>query len=89
MRLPIVVAVLEASSRAPLRSFSGRGEVRIVLPELLLRRRDQAEIVLGVLIVIFGRDRIAGGLRVARKLKYFSAMWMALPRIFTSGPFDS
>ena len=51
---------------------SGRAlEVRIVLAELLLRRRDQAEIVFGMLKVILGRDRIAGGLGVTRELEIF------------------
>src|SRR5262249_46310749 len=43
-------------------------EIRLVLPELLLHGRDHAEIVLGVLIVVLGRHRIAGRLRVAREL---------------------
>ena len=34
-------------------------ELGIALTELLLRGGDQAEIMLGVLVVIFGRDRIA------------------------------
>ena len=42
--------------------------VRLSLPELLLRRGDDTEIVLGVLIVIFRRHRIAGALRVTGKL---------------------
>ena len=42
-----------------------------VLPELFLRRRDQTKIMLGVLIVVFRRDRIAGRLRVARQLNVF------------------
>ena len=45
--------------------------MRIVLAELLLRRGDQAEIVLGVLVVVLGRDRIAGRLRIARELNVF------------------
>ena len=45
--------------------------VRVLLAELLLRRGDQAEIMLGVLIIIFRRDRIAGALRVARELDVF------------------
>jgi len=48
---------------------AGRLEVRVLLPELFLCGRDQAEIVLGMLEVIFRRDRIARGLRVARELK--------------------
>jgi hypothetical protein len=45
--------------------------LRLALPELLLRRRDQAEIVLGVLVVVLGGDRIAGGTGVARELQIF------------------
>ena len=48
-----------------------RLEVRILLAELFLRGRDQAEIMLGVLEVIFGRDRIAGRMGVAGKLEIF------------------
>jgi hypothetical protein len=36
--------------------------------ELLLRSRDHAEIMLGVLEIIFGSDRIAGRLRIAGEL---------------------
>jgi len=43
--------------------------VGLALAELLLCRRDDAEIVLGVLIVIFRRDGIAGALRVTGELK--------------------
>jgi hypothetical protein len=45
--------------------------VRILLRELDLRRHDHAEIMFGVLQVPFGRDRIAGRLRVARQLCVF------------------
>ena len=47
------------------------GKMRIVLPELLLRGGDQAEIMLGVLIVVFRRHRIARRVRVARELDVF------------------
>jgi len=43
----------------------------VLLPELLLRRRDQAGIVLGVLEVVLGGDWIAGGLGVTGELKIF------------------
>ena len=43
-------------------------EIRLVLAELLLHGRDQAEIVLGVLIIVLGRHGIARRLRVAREL---------------------
>src|SRR5437588_488880 len=43
----------------------------LVLAELLLGRRDQAEIVLGVLVVVLGGDRVARGARIARKLEIF------------------
>jgi hypothetical protein len=45
--------------------------LRLVLAELLLGRRDQAEVVFGVLIVVFSRDRVAGGACVTRKLHIF------------------
>ena len=40
--------------------------LRLVLAELLLRRGDQAEIMFGMLIVILGRDGVAGRSGVAR-----------------------
>jgi len=43
----------------------------LALPELLLCRCDEAEVVFGVLIVILGCDRIAGRTCVARKLEIF------------------
>jgi hypothetical protein len=46
-------------------------EGRLGLPQVLLRGGDQPEIMLGVLVVVFGRDRIAGTLRVAGQLKVF------------------
>jgi hypothetical protein len=75
-RLLIVVAVFEIVVVARLKllvvAFRARSlEVRILLAELLLRDRDQAEIVLGMLEVIFSRNRIAGRLRIARELKIF------------------
>ncbi len=45
--------------------------LRLVLPELLLGRRDQAEIMLGVLVVVLGGNGIAGRARVARELDVF------------------
>ena len=43
--------------------------IGLILPQLLLRRSDDAEIVLGVLIIIFRCDRVPGTLRVTGKLK--------------------
>ena len=43
--------------------------IGLTLTELLLRRSDDAEIVLGVLIIIFRRNRIPRALRVTGKLK--------------------
>jgi hypothetical protein len=40
-------------------------EPQHVLPKLFLRRSYDPIIMLGVLIVILGRDRIAGGLRIS------------------------
>src|SRR5882724_4910159 len=45
--------------------------LRLVLTELFLRGGDQAKIMLGMLIVILGGYRIAGGARVARQLHVF------------------
>lgn len=62
-----VVAFLAATALlAAFRSREGLG-----LAELLLRRRNQAEIMLRVLIIVFGSHRIAGRGRVARKLDVF------------------
>jgi len=60
----IVAVVLEHFLVARLR-------LRLVLPELLLGCRDQAEIVLGVLVVVLGGDGVARGARIARKLQIF------------------
>jgi hypothetical protein len=46
-------------------------EIRRVLPELLVHCRDQAEIMLGMLIIVFRRHRVAGGLRIAGELNVF------------------
>ena len=40
--------------------------LRLALAELFLGRCDQAEIMLGVLVVVLGGDRVAGGTRIAR-----------------------
>src|SRR5579871_3637386 len=45
--------------------------LRLALAELFLGRRDQAEIVLGVLVVVFGGDGVAGGTGIARQLQIF------------------
>ena len=43
--------------------------IGLTLPELLLRCGDDTEIVLGVLVIIFRCNRIAGALRVTSELK--------------------
>ena len=76
-RMAVVLAVLEIVVAARLEllivaaAVRARLEVRIVLPELFLRRRDQAEIMLGVLEIVLGRDRVARRLRVTGKLEIF------------------
>ena len=45
--------------------------IGLVLPELFLRRRDQAEIMFGVLVVVFRRNRVTGRGRIAGKLDVF------------------
>ena len=46
-------------------------KVGLVLTKLFLRGGDQAKIMLGVLIIIFGGDWISGALRVAGELEIF------------------
>ena len=46
-------------------------ERRLGLPKVFLRGGDQAEIMFGVLVVVFCRDRIAGALRIAGQLQVF------------------
>jgi hypothetical protein len=45
--------------------------IRVLLTELLLRGGNQTKIVLGMLIVVLGRNRITRALRVARELDIF------------------
>ena len=45
--------------------------IGLALAQLFLGGGDQAEIMFGVLIVIFGGDRVPGALRVAGELKIF------------------
>jgi hypothetical protein len=81
LSVPLIIAVVEAVIRRlriaalllPLLRLllSLLLVVRVLLPKLLLRRRDHPEVVLGMLIIIFRRDRIAGALRVARELDVF------------------
>jgi hypothetical protein len=69
--LPVFITLIKAFVAPPLHVVLGTGEVGIVLPILVLRRRDHAVIVLGVLIIIFSGNRITGRLRIARKLNVF------------------
>jgi hypothetical protein len=64
--VPLVVAVITADH------IVGAGlQLRLVLAELLLSRRDQAEVMLGVLVVVLGGNGIAGGPRIASELNVF------------------
>lgn len=74
---PVFVAIVEAVVAAALRRalllrllalLRLLIVIRVLLPKLFLRRRDQPEVMLGVLIVILGCDRVAGALRVTREL---------------------
>ena len=67
----VVEVVVGRALRSALARLRLRIVVRVLLAELLLRSGDQAKIMLGVLEVVFGRDRIAGALRVARELEVF------------------
>jgi len=74
--LAVLVTVLELLVRAGLEllivaTLRTRLEIRVLLTELLLRGCDQAEIMFGVLEIIFSRDRISGRLGIACKLEIF------------------
>lgn len=64
LAIAFVVTVIGAAHLAGLLLVVGG----LSLPELLLRRGDETEIVLGVLIIIFRCNRIAGALCVTSKL---------------------
>jgi hypothetical protein len=67
--IAVVVAVIgRIIARAAAGLLLGK---RLTLTKLFLRRGDQAEIMFGVLIVIFRRDRISGTLRIAGELEIF------------------
>ena len=65
----VVFALVVAAHRWPLRHR--RLWLRLVLPKLLLGGGDEAEIMFGMLIVVFGGHGIAGGARVAGELDVF------------------
>ena len=71
-RLIIVTVVITVIgriiARAAARLLLGK---RLTLAKLFLRGGDQAEIMLGVLIIIFRGDRISGTLRIAGELEIF------------------
>ena len=67
---PFVVALLLSTARALLLRLL-LIVVGVLLPELFLSGGDQTEIMFGVLVVILGRHRVAGPLRVTRKLNVF------------------
>ena len=77
---PVLIAIIEAIVAAALRRALLLRlltllvlliVIRVLLPELFLRRRDQPEVMLCVLVVILGRDRIAGALGVTCELNVF------------------
>jgi hypothetical protein len=65
--LGLIVAIVEAIV-GKIAAHAAAGllllEIRLALAKLLLRGSDQTKIMLGVLIVILGGDRIPGALRV-------------------------
>jgi len=71
-RLIIVTVVITVIGRIIARAAAGLllGK-RLTLAKLFLRGGDQAEIMLGVLIIIFRGDRISGTLRIAGELEIF------------------
>lgn len=69
MRLLVIVAVESIVAIAAHVALLLLLVVGLILPVLLLSGGDQAEIMLGMLIVVFGGDRIAGTLRIAGELQ--------------------
>jgi len=71
MRLLVVVAVeaVVADIAAHIALLLLLLVVGLALPVLLLGGGDQAKIMLGVLVVVFGSDRVAGTLRIAGELQ--------------------
>jgi hypothetical protein len=76
-RLAVVIVAIKAFVSSLLLLPAGRALLRllvvvgVLLAELFLGRGDKAEIMFGMLVVIFGGHRIAGSLRVPRKLDIF------------------
>ena len=66
-----VVAVVKIIVAVALALTDRRLVVRVLLAELFLRRGDQAQIMLGVLVIILGGYRVARGRRIARQLNVF------------------
>lgn len=67
----VITGLLLAAGRAALLMRLLLVVVRVLLTKLFLRRGDQAEVVLGVLIIILGGHRVARPLRVTRELDVF------------------
>jgi hypothetical protein len=65
-----IIVALVAKIVSQVRAAFGTEE-RSGLAELFLRGGNQAEIMLGVLVVIFRRNRVAGRLRITGKLNVF------------------
>jgi hypothetical protein len=66
-----VVAVVETVVGAAHLAWLLLLVIGLALAKLFLRGGDQAEIMLGMLIIIFRGDRITGALRIAGQLKIF------------------
>src|SRR5579883_134149 len=71
LRIGHLVAIIEGVVAHVARIILGAVELRVVLAELLLRGGNQAKIVLGVLVVVLCRYRIAGSLRITGELEVF------------------
>jgi hypothetical protein len=67
----VIAGLLLAAGRAALLMRLLLIVVGVLLTKLFLRRGDQAEVVLGVLIIILGGHRVARPLRVTRELDVF------------------
>jgi hypothetical protein len=69
--LALIIGILVGVVALLLLASALRSVIWLALPELLMRGRNHAEVMLGMLIIILCRDWVAGRLRVTRKLNVF------------------
>jgi hypothetical protein len=78
-QLCVVLAFIEALVARALALAFDPSEMRIVLAKLLLCRCNHAVVMLGMLIIILGRNGISGRLRITRQLNVFFRDMSGIP----------